>query len=180
MRAMDKHKLKRALVVGDGSDAALYASAAGEAGGSLLKMIAAKQAADEKAKKDKEQAAKDKAARADLDAAMADLKQKQKAAAMAHADADAASAKADAVETDPNGPLHTVAKQAQQKASIYDADVLSAQKKVDYYQGGGTGKVPSMKVGGGLPSWVKPVGIGAGVLVVGYVGYRLFFKKKRR
>lgn len=182
MRAMDKHKLKRAMVVGDATDTTFYANAAGEVGGGILKAIAAKQAADEAAKKSKEQAAKDAAANADLNAATVDLKQKQKAAAMAHADADAAMAKADAVETDQSGPLHAAAKQAKQKAAIYDADVLAAQKKVDYYQGGsGAGKLALTKHAAGvLPSWVMPVGIGIGVLGVGFIGYKLFFGKKRR
>jgi pyruvate/2-oxoglutarate dehydrogenase complex dihydrolipoamide acyltransferase (E2) component len=184
MRAMDKHRLKRALIIGDASDTQFYADAAGEIGSGILKAIVAKQAADEQKKKEAAQKAKEAAANADLNAAMIDLKQKQKAAAMAHADADAAVAKANAVEADPNGPLHAQAKQAQQKAALLDADVLAAQKKVDYYQGGGTGKAPSdaltKRGGSSMPSWVMPVGIGIGVLGVGFLGYKLLSGKKRR
>jgi pyruvate/2-oxoglutarate dehydrogenase complex dihydrolipoamide acyltransferase (E2) component len=183
MRAMDKHRIKRAMIAGDMSDAQLAAAGVGELGGGIMKIIAEKQAADDQKKKDAATKAAAAASSADLNAAMTDLKQKQKAAAMASADADAAQAKADAVETDPNGPLHTSAKQAKQKAAIYAADVLAAQKKVDYYQSGGTGKVPGglMKHGGSsLPSWAMPVGIGVGVLGVGFLGYKLFFGKKRR
>lgn len=181
MRAMDKHRIKRALVVGDAADTTFYANAAGEVGTGILKAIADKQAADEQKKKDAAQKAADAAKNADLNAALTDLKQKQKAAAMAQADAEAAMVKADAVETDPNGPMHVTAKQAKQKAAIYAADLLAAQKKVEFYQGGGTGKLPAgAMTHGALPSWVKPVGIGIGVLGVGFLGYKLFFGKKRR
>ena len=180
MRAMDKHKLRRAMVVGDAADTAFYTGAAGEVGTSILHAIAAKQAADEQKKKDDAAKAAGAAASADLNAALVDFKQKQKAAAMAQADADAAQAKADAVETDPNGPMHTSAKQSRQKAAIYAADALAAQKKVDFYQGGGTGKVGALtKHGGVMPSWVMPVGISVGVLGVGFLGYKFFFGKKR-
>lgn len=182
MRAMDKHKIKRALVVGDAADTTFYANAAGEVGQGILHAVAEHQAAEEKKKRDEQAKAASAAANADLNAALTDLKQKQKSAAMAQADADAAQAKADAVETDPSGPLHSLAKQARQKAAIYAADVLAAQKKVDYYQGGSSGKGGAMVKHGvdNYMAWAKPVAIGVGVLGVGFLGYKLFFGKKRR
>lgn len=194
MGAMERHKLKRLLIHGDaaagaagaGADATLYSNLFAEVAKGVGGAVAAKQQTDAASKAAADAAKKNAAASANLDAAKLDLQQKQKAAMQAQADAHAAQIKA-GTETDPNGPMHKAAADAQKKATLYAADVAAAQDKVNFYSAGGTGTAPTSALtkhmkgaSGALPSWVMPVGIGVGVLGVGFFGYKLFSKKHRR
>lgn len=108
---------------------------------------------------------KAKAASAEYDKAKKDADTARKMAGLAAADATG--------EADPNGPLHKVAKDYDTKAKVLEA-------RAAVLKGGGSvadadkaaAKAKDGK-GGGLPSWVIPVGVGVGAGGLLFLLYKL-------
>lgn len=197
MSSIRRHKIshKRAMdaladthVYGDdsGGNAGLISSAIAElakGGGAIASQYQAEEAAKKKADADKKAYA---AAHADEKAAVDAAAAARKQATFAQIDAQQALAQADAVEKDPNGPQHAVAREAAKKAALADAAAKAAEAKASFYKpatamvlsddGGRKGHGSSM--GSALPSWLPWVLGGVGVIGAGFIGYKLLAKGK--
>jgi hypothetical protein len=155
MRAIDRHKLKRILVHGDdaaapASDAMLYSNLAAEVLQNVGKTVAQKQASDAAQKK------------------AADIKKAQ-------GDATAAAILA-TTEPDQHGPLHQAALAAAQKVGAIAAGTMMVPSGG---LGGAPGGMHGAHANGATPTWVVPVAIGAGVLGVGLVLFKVLGSKRK-
>jgi hypothetical protein len=195
MSSIRRHKIshKRAMdalvdthVYGDDPGyASLISNAVAElakTGGAAASQYQAAEAAKKKADADKKAYA---AAHADEKAALDAAAAARKQAVFAQIEAQQALAQADAVEKDPNGPQHTVARDAAKKAALVDAAAKAAEAKAAFYKpttamtvadDGRKGRGSS--VGSALPPWLPWVLGGVGVIGAGFIGYKLLAKGK--
>lgn len=197
MSSIRRHKAsyKRAMealadthVYGDeGGYASLASNAIAElakTAGTAASQYEATEAAKKKAEADKKAYA---AAHADEKAATDAAAAARKAATFAQIEAQQALDQANAVEKDPNGPQHMVARDAAKKAALADAAAKAAEAKAAFYKpatammladNSGGHKGHGSSFGSALPSWLPWVLGGVGVIGAGFIGYKLLAKGK--
>jgi hypothetical protein len=188
MSTIRRHKIayKQGLdaLAGDSDTTSLISSAVAElakTGGGL----AAQYQASEEAKKSAAAAKKAAAPTPEQLQAQQAADAAKKAAAMAAIDAQEAADKANAVEQDPNGPLHKVASDKKKLADLAAVAAKSAMSKLAYFSPStGLAVVDSEKGkktrsgGGSDMSWLMYALGGVAVIGGGFLTYKLLRGRK--